>query len=169
MGYRALWDCVRVQRPQLAAEVLLFLTDTLHWRQAIDGSVSEARCRPCNAVCSVRHLLSCPALSRRREDAADSVRDFFGDARWQQQLALKTTCDRWVEQGDRDVRSLLVRIGLASGVRDSVAVLAASFGAFSAEAALAFTRRWQVPAEQLSALRLVLFVAASRTRANRAR
>ena len=97
-----------------------------------------------------------------------SVCDVLDDERWRPSPALRAACARW-RAGKPDVRSLLIQLRLASGASDSCGVVAASFGAFRADAAHAFQRAWQVEPELLDHIRCVLFVAASRTWVNRAR
>jgi len=162
VGYRELWDCICSHRAPLASEVLLFLTDTCHWRRHVDGAVTEVQCRLCNTICDLRHLLCCPALQRRRHDAALAAVDLFRDSRWPLSASLIGACDAWLAGGGRDVRSLLIRLGLASGDPLSVAALAASFGAFPSDVANEFQRRWHVLPGLLTQLRCALFVASSR-------
>jgi hypothetical protein len=169
VGYEELWLCIRTLRPALAPEVLLFLTDTCHWRRAADGKVAAAHCGACGGVCSVTHLFCCPALQRRRADTALSVCDVLEDERWRPGAALRAACSRWRASKPLDVRSLLVQLRLASGAADSCGVVAASFGAFRADAAHTFQREWEVEPELLDRIRCVLFVAASRTWVNRVR
>ncbi|MDQ3061224.1 MAG: reverse transcriptase domain-containing protein [Pseudomonadota bacterium] len=168
-GYEELWLCIRTLRPVLASEVLLFLTDTCHWRRAADGSVGAAHCNPCNVTCNVSHLMCCPALQRRRADAALSVCDVLEDAHWRPSAPLRAACQRWRAMRPLDVRTMLVHLRLASGDAASGGVIAAAFGAFRADAAHAFQRVWKVEPEHLDRLRCALFVAASRSWVNRAR
>ncbi len=169
VGYEELWHCIHTLRPALASEVLLFLTDTCHWRRSADGSVKAAHCRPCDMTCSVSHLMCCPSLQRRRADAALSVCDVLDDARWRPSAVLRAACARWRTSSPLDVRTLLVQLRLASGDATSVGVISASFGAFRSDAAHAFQREWKVAPEQLDSIRCALFVAASRSWVNRAR
>ena len=162
VGYRELWDCISTHRPTLASEVLLFLTDTCHWRRRADGGVVEVRCRLCDCVCSIRHLLCCPAGQQRRADAAIAVVDLFRDSRWPLSASLFQSCETWLNNGGRDVRNLLIHLGVARGNATSDATLSASFGAFPADAAQDFQRRWGVQPDHLTQLRCVLFVATSR-------
>ena len=168
VGYEELWLCIRTLRPALTSEVLLFLTDTCHWRRAADGAVAAAHCTTCNVTCSVSHLMCCPALQRRRADAALSVCNVLDDARWCPSPTLRAACDRWRAIRPLDVRTLLVHLRLASGDAASGGVIAASFGAFRADAAHAFQHNWKVEPEQLDHVRCALFVAASRSWVNRA-
>ncbi len=169
VGYKELWLCIRTLRPALASAVLLFLTDTCHWRRASDGSVAAAHCNPCNVTCSVSHLMCCPVLQRRRADTALFVCDVLEDARWRPSATLRAACERWRAMRPLDVRTLLVHLRLASGDVASTGVVAASFGAFRADAAHAFQRVWKVQPEQLDQVRCTLFFAACRSWVNRAR
>ena len=169
VGYAELWDCIRVHRPQLAREVLLFLTDTCHWRRGDAGVVTAVVCRSCAVDCRVAHLMCCPALQRRRADAAVTVCDILEDDRWAPSASMRAECARLRNTAPLDVRSVLVRLRLASGAVDSIGVVAASFGAIRAECATEFRMTWGVPPEQLVALRCALFVAASRMWVNRVR
>jgi hypothetical protein len=113
--------------------------------------------------------MCCPALQRRRADAALSVCDVLDDARLRPSAALRAACQRWRAIRPLDVRTLMVQLRLASGDATSGGVIAASFGAFRADAAHAFLRDWKVEPEQLDQLRCTLFVNASRSWVNRAR
>jgi hypothetical protein len=169
VGGEELWLCIRTLRPALSPEVLLFLTDTCHWRRAADGTVAAALCGACHTVCSVTHLLSCPALQRRRADTAMAVCDVLDDERGKPSVALRAAAASWRAKRPQDVRTLLLHLRLASGALDSPGVIAATFGAFRADAAHAFQRTWRVEPEQLDRIRCVLLVAASRTWVNRVR
>ncbi len=170
VGYKELWDCIRTNRPALAHEVVLALTDTFHWRRDVADAVVAVHCRPCDTVCTFSHLMSCPALpmQRRRVDTATAVCGLLCDDRWRPSAALRAACDGW-RAARLDVRSLLMQLRLASGDIASIGVVAASFGAFRADAVLAFRSKWGLEAEVLDHLRCCLFVAASRSWVNRAR
>ncbi len=157
-----------MHHPALAREVLLFLTDTCHWRRGAAG-VTAVVCRHCGVDCCVRHLMQCPALRQRRADCATAVCDLLTDGRWAASSSLRAECARLRTSVPLDVRSVLVRLRLASGPIDSVGVIAASFGAFRADAAAECRRLWSLDPQQIILLRGVLFVAASRMWANSAR
>ena len=106
-------------------------------------------------------------MGRRRADTALSVCDVLDDARWQPSAALRAACNHWRSSSPLDVRTLLLQLHLASGDAASCGVIAASFGAFRADAAHAFQRNWEVEPEQMDQIRCVLFVAASRSWVNR--
>ena len=79
--------------------------------------------------------------------------DILEDERWVPSASLRAECARLRNTPPLDVRSVLVRLRLASGAVDSVGVVAASFGAIRAECATEFRMTWGVPPEQLVALR----------------
>jgi len=158
---RALWKLVRTCLPRLCGHVLRFLTDTAHWYRPLDGGAAERRCVHCDTLLTTMHVVCCPLHSRRRQDAANNVRDLlapYPDA--------SAICNRWMADHDSDVRTLLVRLGLASGPTSSVAVAAASFGAFRQDTAVECSIRWHVPKldrqQLLDRIRSTLFVWASR-------
>ena len=170
---RGLYDCIRVRRPVIAHHVLRVLTDTAQWsRPRADApspapSVIELQCSYCGVTNTALHFTCCtaPSIVSRRAQAAVAVCSIAAQDECRG-TGFHRACEAWRQTGGSDVRSRVQHLRFASGTVDSLAVAAASFGAFNASTVLELLRGWGVAKahrqELVDSLRCALFVWLSR-------